>query len=45
MLNGFIVYDIVEGPVDTERFVKFLKEHVVHSRYLLLAFGVIDALH
>ena len=45
MLDGIIAYDIVEGPVDTEWFVKFLKEHVVRSQYLLLAFGVIDALH
>ncbi|KIM54195.1 hypothetical protein SCLCIDRAFT_76130, partial [Scleroderma citrinum Foug A] len=28
-LDGIIVYDIVEGPVDTERFVKFLKEQVM----------------
>ena len=31
-LDGIIAYDIVEGPVDTERFVKFLKEQVVHSQ-------------
>ena len=28
-LDGIIAYDIVEGPVDTERFVKFLREQVV----------------
>ena len=31
-LDGIIAYDIVEGPVDTERFVKFLKDQVVSSR-------------
>ena len=30
-LDGIIAYNIVEGPVDTEQFVKFLKEQVVHS--------------
>jgi len=30
-LDGIIAYDIVEGPVDTERFVRFLNEQVVCS--------------
>ena len=30
-LDGIIAYDIVEGPVDTERFIKFLKDQVVSS--------------
>jgi len=29
-LDGIIAYDIVEGPVDGKRFLKFLKDHVVH---------------
>ena len=29
MLDGIIAYDIVEGPVDTEHFVRFLNEQVV----------------
>ncbi|KIK23780.1 hypothetical protein PISMIDRAFT_50231, partial [Pisolithus microcarpus 441] len=28
-LDGIIAYDIVEGPVDSERFVKFLKDEVM----------------
>ncbi|KIK14323.1 hypothetical protein PISMIDRAFT_78067, partial [Pisolithus microcarpus 441] len=28
-LDGIIAYDIVEGPVDMERFLKFLKEQVM----------------
>lgn len=28
-LDGIIAYDIIEGPVDSQRFLKFLKEHVV----------------
>ena len=28
-LDGIIAYDIIEGPVDSQRFVKFLEEHVV----------------
>ena len=39
-LDGIIAYDIVEGPVDTERFVKFLKEHVVCLQQLFI--GRID---
>jgi hypothetical protein len=29
MLDGIIAYDIIEGPVTSERFVRFLWEHVV----------------
>ncbi|KIM56235.1 hypothetical protein SCLCIDRAFT_42119, partial [Scleroderma citrinum Foug A] len=29
MLDGIIAYDIVEGPVDTEQFIKFLKDQVM----------------
>ncbi|KIK13211.1 hypothetical protein PISMIDRAFT_119277, partial [Pisolithus microcarpus 441] len=29
MLDGIIAYDIIEGPVDGERFLQFLKEHVM----------------
>lgn len=28
-LNGIITYDIIEGPVTSERFIQFLREHVV----------------
>ncbi|KIK22927.1 hypothetical protein PISMIDRAFT_42113, partial [Pisolithus microcarpus 441] len=28
-LDGIITYDIVEGPVDTEPFLKFLREQVM----------------
>ena len=28
-LDGIIAYDIIEGPVDGQRFLKFLEEHVV----------------
>ena len=28
-LNGIIAYDIVEGPIDNERFATFLREQVV----------------
>jgi hypothetical protein len=28
-LDGIIAYDIIEGPVTSERFVQFLQEHVV----------------
>jgi len=28
-LDGIIGYDIVEGPVDSQRFLKILKEHVM----------------
>ncbi|KIM62793.1 hypothetical protein SCLCIDRAFT_75144, partial [Scleroderma citrinum Foug A] len=28
-LDGIIAYDIVEGPVDTEHFVRFLNEQVM----------------
>jgi len=42
-LDGIIAYDIVEGPVDTERFVKFLREQVVRSRQFLLV-SLIDKL-
>ncbi|KAG2351152.1 hypothetical protein BDR07DRAFT_1321117, partial [Suillus spraguei] len=28
-LDGIIAYDIIEGPVTSERFVRFLREHVV----------------
>ena len=31
-LNEIIAHDIVEGPVDTEQFVKFFKDQVVSSR-------------
>ncbi|KIK13611.1 hypothetical protein PISMIDRAFT_38251, partial [Pisolithus microcarpus 441] len=27
-LDGFIAYDIIEGPVDSKCFVHFLKEHM-----------------
>jgi hypothetical protein len=29
MLDGIIMYDIIEGPVDSARFLCFLQEHVV----------------
>lgn len=29
-LDGIVAYDIIEGPVDSQRFVRFLEEHVVH---------------
>ncbi|KIK36704.1 hypothetical protein CY34DRAFT_39772, partial [Suillus luteus UH-Slu-Lm8-n1] len=28
-LDGIIAYDIIEGPVTSERFVQFLQEHVL----------------
>ncbi|KAG1777620.1 hypothetical protein EV702DRAFT_1045036 [Suillus placidus] len=28
-LNGIIAYDIIEGPMTSERFVQFLQEHVL----------------
>ncbi|KAG2368992.1 hypothetical protein BDR07DRAFT_1171302, partial [Suillus spraguei] len=27
-LDGIIAYDIIEGPVTSERFVQFLREHL-----------------
>jgi len=46
-LDGIIAYDIVEGPVDGKRFLKFLKDHVVHistkfAQYIL-TWASIDA--
>jgi transposase len=32
-LDGIIAYDIVEGPVDNEQFVTFLKEQVVYCNH------------
>ncbi|KIK18459.1 hypothetical protein PISMIDRAFT_84191, partial [Pisolithus microcarpus 441] len=29
MLDGIIAYDIMQGPVNMERFLKFLKEQVM----------------
>ena len=29
-LDGIVAYDIIEGPVNSQRFVRFLEEHVVH---------------
>ena len=29
MLDGIIVYDIVDGPIDSEHFLKFIKELVI----------------
>ena len=37
-LNGIIAYDIVKGPVDTQQFIKFLKEHVVCSWEIFIGF-------
>ncbi|KAF9229365.1 hypothetical protein BS17DRAFT_662120, partial [Gyrodon lividus] len=28
-LDGIIAYDIIEGPVDSQCFVRFLEEHVM----------------
>ncbi|KIK35733.1 hypothetical protein CY34DRAFT_53568, partial [Suillus luteus UH-Slu-Lm8-n1] len=28
-LDGIITYDIIEGPVTSERFIQFFREHVL----------------
>jgi hypothetical protein len=33
ILDGIITYNIVEGPINTEQFVKFLEEQVICSQY------------
>jgi len=39
-----ITYDIVEGPVDMERFIKFLQEQVVRFTDNFLLVSLIDKL-
>jgi hypothetical protein len=36
-LDGIITYDIVDGPVDSEHFVKFVKDHVVLTSSCFIA--------
>ena len=38
MLDGVISYNIIEGPVDSVRFLRFLTEHVVRIIHTVYRF-------